>query len=134
MSSPAGLLLSLAGMDDRETINSIALAAPVTTNNQYDWVRQISWVMSIPPNTHPQLTQVHDELSTKIGSFTLPIDAETTYRGHVDVQNDGVLTSDGRQVGRISKEFMPLLERLRSRLACELEGTNKEVRLRVTLL
>ena len=120
VSTPSGLLLALAGMDDRDTINSITSESPVSTNVQQGWLRQIGWVLSIAPDIHPQITRIQTDLINRIGPFRIPAVAESRIYGIVDVQPDGRMYIDGRPVGSISSDFVPLVTRLKGRATFEL--------------
>jgi len=132
--SPSGLLLALAGMDDRDSISSVTAAAPVTINDSGGWIRQISWVLSVDSSIQAQIGRVQNELLSKVGPFSLPATGQGAFEGVVEVESDGRLSNEGRTVGTVSMEFMPLLSRLKGRARFQLTIRADQILLTVTPL
>jgi len=117
VSNVNSLLLSIAGLEERDVANALASYAPqfAFSGSEDDWIRVISWVMSLSSTSHDLIQDIQENLIKRLSPFTIRITVGSKVQGRVDVDENGVLFDAGIEVGRIENTFIPLFRVLRHR-------------------
>lgn len=107
VSNPAGLLLRLAGMEDREMVNRLVSGYKVPQQNgKIDWIGVISWIINLEV---PVLAEVQRILINSLSSFTVPLKFFAGEVGACQIERDGRVLQNGTEVGRLLDSHVPIL-------------------------
>lgn len=111
VNNPSGLLLCMAGLEDRDLANQLSQNSPMLKSKN-DWINIISWVLG---QEGKELEKVHQNLISTISAFSIPLDEFVGETGKCEVNDLGQIYQNDKMVSTIRSEHLPLIKILKRR-------------------
>jgi len=111
VNNPGGLLLCMAGLEDRDLANHLSQSSPLLKDNN-DWINIISWVLG---QEGKELEKVHQNIIANISMFSIPLDEFVGETGKCEVNDLGQIYQNNKIVSTMRDNHLPLIKILKRR-------------------
>jgi len=104
-----------AGLNDRDLANKLGTYHGDFRGDDASWIRELNWIFSLDSAVGEPLKTVQQGLADRLGSIAIPARFTREVAGPVEINEEGQISSGGREVGLIDPTFFPILNVIRSR-------------------
>lgn len=122
VNNPGGLLLCMAGLEDRDLANQLSQNSPLL-KNENNWINIISWILG---QEGKELEKVHQNLISNISVFSIPLDEFVGETGKCEVNDLGQIYQNDKMVSTIRDEHIPLIKILKRRKCATISITSAD--------